>query len=109
MKASANRIAREGFFFKINAENKARRLVPDFFLFFKKALYEVKASGLQIQYILTILNLACNKNKLYKTINLRSRDMCNFDLLEKSVRIVSPPRFLHDFLRKMFLMLYSIN
>ena len=32
------------FFFKSHAENKAMRLVPDLFLFLKKALYEVKAS-----------------------------------------------------------------
>ena len=28
-------------------QKMARRLVPDFFLFFKKALYDVKVSGLQ--------------------------------------------------------------
>ena len=31
---------------KNNAEREAERLVPDFFLYFKKALYELKASGL---------------------------------------------------------------
>ena len=39
-------------FFKNHAENEAGRLLPDlfffFFLFFKKALYEVKASGLKL-------------------------------------------------------------
>ena len=34
------------FFFKNPEENEAGRLVPDLFLFFKKALYEEKASGL---------------------------------------------------------------
>ena len=34
------------FFFKNYAENETGKLVPDHFLFFKKALYEVKASGL---------------------------------------------------------------
>ena len=34
------------FFFKNYAENETGKLVPDQFLFFKKALYEVKASGL---------------------------------------------------------------
>ena len=38
------------FFFKIRAENEARRLVPEIFLFLKKALYEVKASGLQLTF-----------------------------------------------------------
>ena len=37
-------------FFKNHAENEAGRLLPDlfFFFFFKKALYEVKASGLKL-------------------------------------------------------------
>ena len=34
------------FFFKNLVENETGRLAPDLFLFFKKALYEVKASGL---------------------------------------------------------------
>ena len=39
---------RELFFFKNYTENEAGRLVPDPFLFFEKAYYEVKASGLQL-------------------------------------------------------------
>ena len=35
--------------------------------------------------------------------------MVNFDFIEKSLEIVSPPYFLYDFSTKMFLMLYSIN
>ena len=30
---------------KNHVENETRKLVPDLFLFFKKALYNVKASG----------------------------------------------------------------
>ena len=33
------------FFLKSHAENKVGRLVPDLFMFFKKALYESKATG----------------------------------------------------------------
>ena len=33
------------FFLKKHAENEIGRLVPDLFLFFKKALYKVKASS----------------------------------------------------------------
>ena len=33
-------------------------------------------------------------------------DMLNFDFIEKGQGVVSPPRFAHDFSRKM---LYSIN
>ena len=32
------------------AKNDARRLVPDLFLFFRKALYEAKAIGLQLSF-----------------------------------------------------------
>ena len=39
-------LRRKIFFFKTHGENEAGRLVPDFFLFFKKALYKVKASCL---------------------------------------------------------------
>ena len=35
--------------------------------------------------------------------------MLNFDFLEKGLEVVSPPHFVYDFSRKMFLMLYSIN
>ena len=43
-------ITREIFFFKNYAENETGRLVADLFLFFIKALYEVKASGLQLNF-----------------------------------------------------------
>ena len=39
-------------FFQNHAENKAWRLVPELFLFFKKALNEVKASGQQFSLII---------------------------------------------------------
>ena len=39
------------FFFKNHAENEAVRLVPDLFLFFKKALFEVNVSALQLSFI----------------------------------------------------------
>ena len=35
----------ERLFLKSHTENEVGRLVPDLFLFFKKALYEVRASG----------------------------------------------------------------
>ena len=35
--------------------------------------------------------------------------MLNFDLPEKGLGLVSPPYFVYDFSRKMFLMLYAIN
>ena len=41
-------MTRETFPFESQAENEAVRLLPDLFLFLKKALYEVKASALQL-------------------------------------------------------------
>ena len=38
------------FFFKNHSENETGSLVPDLFLLFKKALYEIKASGLQLRF-----------------------------------------------------------
>ena len=37
-------------FFKNQADNEVGRLVPDLSLFLRKALYEVKASGLQLSF-----------------------------------------------------------
>ena len=34
------------------AESNAEKLVLDLFLFFKKALHEVKASGLQLSFVI---------------------------------------------------------
>ena len=42
----------------------------------------------------------CNKNKLYKTLDYWSRDMLDFDFLEKGLRIVSLAYFLYDFSKK---------
>ena len=55
------------------------------------------------------LDIPHNKNKLYKTLDYLSRDMLNFDFLEKGVGVVSPPYFVHDFSIEMFIMLYSIT
>ena len=38
------------FSFKNHSESEAGGLVPDVFLFFKKALYEVKTSGLKLSF-----------------------------------------------------------
>ena len=74
---------------------------PPFFK--KKALYEVKASGLQLSF--SFLNLAYNESKLYKTLDFWSWDMLNFNFLEKGLQIVSLPHFVYDFSRKMFLII----
>ena len=65
-------------------------------------LYEVKAIGLQLRFnIFTMaLNLPYNKNKLYKTLDYWSRNMLNFDFLEKGLGIAFPPHFVYDFSKK---------
>ena len=44
-----------------------------------------------------------------QTLDYWSRNMLNFDFLEKDVAIVSTPYFVHDFSRKMVLIWYSID
>ena len=56
-----------------------------------------------------VRNLAYCKNKQYKALDYWSREMLNFDFLGKGQRIVLASYFVHDYSRKMFLMLYSIN
>ena len=53
--------------------------------------------------------MAYNKNKLYKTLGYLSRDMLNFNFSEKGLGLVSPPHFVYDFSKKMFLVLHSVN
>ena len=42
---------------------------------------------------------------LYKTLDCSSRDILNFNFLEKGQEIVSPTNFMYEFSNKMFLML----
>ena len=51
----------------------------------------------------------CIKNKLYKVSRCWSRYMLNFDFFENGLRLVFPPCFVHDILKKMFLVLCCIN
>ena len=43
-------VTRETFFVKNHAGNESGRLVPDLFLFFRKALCQVKVSSLQLSF-----------------------------------------------------------
>ena len=43
-------MTRKIFFFENYEENEAGGLAPDLFLLFKKTLYELKASGLQLSF-----------------------------------------------------------
>ena len=78
------------------------------FVFWKGFIWgKSKWFGVYCQYISIVLNLAYDKNKLYKTLNLWSRDMLNFCILEKDLGIISPPHFVYDLSTKMFPVLYS--
>ena len=49
------------------------------------------------------------QNKICKTLEYWSRYMLNFNFLEKAQWIISPPHFVHDFSKMMFVRVYSIN
>ena len=67
------------------------------FLFPKKAFYEVKTSGLQLRFKIIALYLVFRENKVYETLYYESRDMLDFDFLEKGLGIVSLPHFKNNF------------
>ena len=50
-------------------------------------------SAAYFQPLSIVLNLANNKNKIYKNLDYGSRDMFNFDFLEKDLGIVFPPDY----------------
>ena len=101
------------FLFKNHAENEPGKLVPDFSLLFKKKLYKLKASGLLINLIIFRQPSTWTYNKrnlaYNKTLDYWSRDMLDFDFLEKDLVIVFLPHFEYDFSRKIFLMLFDIK
>ena len=67
------------------------------FIFSKSLIWgESKRSTALFQYISIALNLAYNKNKLYKTLDYWSRDMLNFNFSEKGLGLVSPSHFVYD-------------
>ena len=70
-----------------NAENEAGRLVPDLcFIFLKSFIWgKGKWSVTYFQYISIALNVAYKENKLYKILDYWSKDMLNFDFLEKGL------------------------
>ena len=79
--------------------------------FFSKSFISDRSkwSSTWFHYISIALKLAYNRKNLFKTLPYWSRDMLNFDFLDKGLGIVFLPHFVYDFSTKMFLMLYSIN
>ena len=98
-------------FFKNYAGNEAGRIVPGFSLFFKKALYKVKASGQRLSFSISWYSTiwTYNDNKLYKCSDCLSRKILNFVFFEKGLELVSPPHFVYEFSRKIFLIFHLIN
>ena len=60
-------------------------------------------------YFSIALKLAYNRSRLFKNLHYWSRDMLNFDFLDKGLGIVSQAHFVYHFSTKIFLMLYSNN
>ena len=80
------------------------------FVFLKSfILGKIKWSAAWFHDISIALKLAYNRNKLFKILHYWSRDMLNFDFLDKGLGIVSLAYFVYDFSTKMFLTLYSID
>ena len=96
-------------FFENHAENEVGRLVPDFFLFFKE-LYirwkQVLSTLVLIYFVRPWHGLSIKK--LYNISDSWSRDILNLDYFQKGLGLASPPHFVYDFLRKIFLVL-SLN
>ena len=69
----------------------------------------MKVSTAYFQYTSKTVKLACNESNLYKILEYWFRDMINFECSEKGLRLVSPPHFVYDFSRKIFLMFYVTN
>ena len=80
------------------------------FIFWKNLMWgKSKWSAAQFQYISIAFNLAYNKSKLYKTLDYRVKDILYFNFSHRTLGLISPPHFVNDFSRKIFLMLHSIN
>ena len=59
--------------------------------------------------MLVELDLDIQKEQTVETSDCGSRDMLNFWLLKKDLRLCFSPYFVHDFLRDIFVMPYSIK
>ena len=69
----------------------------------------MKVSTAYFQYTSKTVKLVCNESNLYKILEYWFRDILNFECSEKGLRLVSPPHFVYDFSRKIFLMFYVTN
>ena len=88
------------FFFKNHAENESVGLVLDLFLFLKKKLHKRSK-----EVVYSLVSIYLDSHQL--AIQFNCIKLLNFDFLEYGRDIVSPPHFVHYFLRKIFLRLCS--
>ena len=79
------------------------------FVFLKKLYMRYTGQHLSFNTFLKTSASTSNENKWYKYFGCWSRDMLDFDFLEKSLGLVSLLHFVHDFSRQALLILYSIN
>ena len=67
------------------------------------------SSTLDVAAVLDLPLWTYIKKKLHKCSDGQSRDMLNFEFVEKGLGLVSPPHVVYDFSRQLFLMLYARN
>ena len=68
------------------------------FVFLKSAILgKGKWSAAWFHYVSIPLKLADNRNTLFRILHYWSRDLLNFDFLDKGLGIVSPAHFVYDF------------
>ena len=82
-------------------ENKFQTAFCFFFYYLKSFIVgKSKWSAAWFHQISIALELTYNRNKLFKTLHYWSRNMLNFDFLDKGQGIVSPARFVYDFSKR---------
>ena len=99
----------EIFSFKNRAENKARTLVSDPFLFFNKLYIRSNQviNTLILMYFGRPSRHAIKTN--YNISDCWSRKTLYFNFSQKRLALAFLPHFVYGFSRKIFLMLYSFN
>ena len=78
---------KRNFFFKNHTENKTGRLIPDLFLFFKRALYKIKASHLQLSFNIFRQFSACDTiKKSCLKLYIIDPEVCSIFIFQKRLQ-----------------------
>ena len=102
----------ETFFFVNHAENVEVRLTPDLFVFFLKKLYMTLNQAVSILYSICFRSPQFGHTIKTYCMKLQTVDPETcwiFIWQKKGLALVSPPDFVHDFSRKILIILYSMN